>query len=231
MSRIVEAIVHNWATAEKDLTAFRFSTYSRSVMHDRIGALWLYSLNIQASAQLYCWLGFLEVLLRNALIRALRGSKANNEFDPFDAIWEELTSPARSSIENAKKRLRSQGKQVTTDGIVTELPFGFWRYLLASRHQNTLWRANLRHAFPGLWPQTRAAVYGPLEQAVALRNRIAHHEPIFVRNLGQDLAQIQQIIGWISPQALEWAKCSLPTKPIEVGVGGVRWSEGGNPMF
>lgn len=39
---------------------------------------------------------------------------------------------------------------------------------------------------------------------VALRNRIAHHEPIFARNLTADHDRLLDILGAISPVAVDW---------------------------
>ena len=40
-----------------------------------------------------------------------------------------------------------------------ELSFGFWRFLLSKRYQNTLWAPHLRKAFPGMRTQSREVVY------------------------------------------------------------------------
>lgn len=194
----------------------RFKPYLSAVGNRDPEALRLYSLNIAASAEMYAWLGFLEVSLRNALISALMPRQAGQDFDPLISIWAELTPPARSTYEKAKRRLIAQGKQVHLSSILTELPFSFWRYLLSSRYQNSIWRSNLRFAFPGMWPTNRRIIYKALENAVLLRNRIAHHEPIFRRPLSSDLAQIQQVIGWVSEEALNWAKNNLPKEVIGV---------------
>jgi hypothetical protein len=37
-----------------------------------------------------------------------------------------------------------------------------------------------------------------------LRNRIAHHEPIFHRGLAEDCRLIGQLIAWRSPQTFHW---------------------------
>jgi hypothetical protein len=219
MSTHLASSVDKSAWVAATLTESRFATYLLAANQDEAGALALYSLNVRVSAELYAWLGFLEVALRNALIRSLVPDARAQEFDPFLAIWADLTPPARANYLNAKQRLSNQGKPETVNGILTELPFGFWRYLASSRYQNTLWSSHLRFAFPGLWPQKRLVVYEVIEHAVLLRNRIAHHEPIFNRHLGQDLAKIQQIIGWISPEALEWARANLPAELIGVGKG------------
>lgn len=195
----------------------RFKPYLSASANRAPKALRLYAQNIAASAEMYAWLGFLEVSLRNALISTLMPKQPNEGFDPLISVWGQLTPLAKSTYEKAQRRLIAQGKQVNLSGVLTELPFSFWRYLLSSRYQNSIWRSNLRFAFPGMWPTNRRIVYKALENAVLLRNRIAHHEPIFRRQLVADLAQIQQVIGWISPEALIWAKKHLPQRVIGVG--------------
>ncbi len=36
------------------------------------------------------------------------------------------------------------------------------------------------------------------------RNSIAHHEPIFMRDLFDDYNTILKILGWISPKSRDW---------------------------
>lgn len=208
--------VENIFWVEKTLSKPRLAPYLKAMNGDLDGALSLYVINVLASAELFEWLAFLEICLRNSLVTALRGVSANEYDDPFLVHWKALTSESRDAYSKATKRLTDKEKNASFDRIISELPFGFWRYLLSATYESTLWTSHLRHAFPGLRPRKRALVYAPLENLVYLRNRIAHHEPIFNRHLGQDLAQIQQIIGWISPEALAWAKANLPTELVGV---------------
>ena len=68
----------------------------------------------------------------------------------------------------------------------------------------TLWRPAVRRAFPHRSPLTRKQAHRPLNDLRKLRNRIAHHEPIFVRNLLEDHQRILDVTGWISPGARSW---------------------------
>jgi len=91
------------------------------------------------------------------------------------------------------------------DKTVAELSFGFWTAFTAKRFEISLWTPYLRHAFPNLKPQRRALVSLRLEKARALRNRIAHHESIFNRNLESDFEDIADVISWMSLDAVRWA--------------------------
>ena len=68
----------------------------------------------------------------------------------------------------------------------------------------TLWRPALRRACPHRAVLTRIAAYQPLNALRKLRNRIAHHEPIFARQLVEDHGRILEVTGWISPVARMW---------------------------
>lgn len=67
--------------------------------------------------------------------------------------------------------------------------------MFTSRHDLRVWDSHLDQAFPQLdtrlsVARRRAEMYADLEPLRLLRNRIAHHEPIFTRNLTDDLAKI-----------------------------------------
>ena len=71
-------------------------------------------------------------------------------------------------------------------------------------YERTLWRPALRRAFPHRAKLTRMAAHQALDPLRNLRNRIAHHEPIFARRLDEDHARILEVAGWISPGARAW---------------------------
>ena len=54
-------------------------------------------------------------------------------------------------------------------------------------------------------PQVAGAmIYGELDQLRKLRNRIAHHEPIFSRNLGDDFEKMRELIALRCPITSAW---------------------------
>jgi Abi-like protein. len=68
----------------------------------------------------------------------------------------------------------------------------------------TLWRPALRGAFPHAVTLNRNGAHRPLDFLRTLRNRIAHHEPIFDRHLQQDYQSVLDLTGWISPHKRAW---------------------------
>src|SRR5262245_43140838 len=147
-----------------------------------------------------------EVLLRNALHDQMTRWHAANE---WPGMW--FGDPAGllerrclDDIEEARRRLRRLGRPATPGRIVAELGFGFWRYLLTARYEQTLWTPALRHAFPGLRPTRRRTLADRVERIHYLRNRIAHHEPIHGRDLALDHADALAVVEAICPHARAW---------------------------
>lgn len=75
--------------------------------------------------------------------------------------------------------------------------------MLASRYHQRMWEKTLVHAFP-YYTGLRRSLHGDLERLRKLRNRIAHHEPVFDRNLAIDHQIICSLIGYIEPEAKIW---------------------------
>src|SRR3546814_5975576 len=76
------------------------------------------------------------------------------------------------------------------------LKFAFWENIFTVGQDSRIWNAHFRTCFPGApqgqpTPQCRATAYADLQIIRRLRNRIAHHEPIFMRNIADDYQRIR----------------------------------------
>ena len=188
----------------------RMGTYHEAVSGDHDKAALLYVWNAKVGAAFYGPLQAVEVTLRNAMHRELSRCYGPLWYDDPRAglDW-------RCSSE-VKTRLTKLGHRAGPSRLVAALPFGFWVSLLGAggrlgregRHkanyEMTLWRPALRLAFPHVTPLTRKAAHAPLDRLRTLRNRIAHHEPIFPRRLADDYQSILEVAGWMSPAVRAW---------------------------
>lgn len=200
---------------ETSLSPERMATYTRQTDGDREQALRLYTWNTAISAAFYGPLQGLEVALRNAMHRQL-----NAQYGPdwYDKPACGLDVGALARISDAKTTLGKGGYQIDPPHVVAELPFGFWVSLLGSggragpqgskkaNYEMTLWRPALYKAFPNGGRRKRVDTHRPLNYLRTLRNRIAHHEPIFTRHLSQDFQSILDVTGWICPDTAAWIK-------------------------
>ena len=88
----------------------------------------------------------------------------------------------------------------TTGKIIPEFKLFFWERLLTLRYDDRHWTPHLFQQFPHLDAEKsvaehRLAMAQDLGVVRRLRNRIAHHEPIFTRDLPQDLGMICGLIA------------------------------------
>jgi hypothetical protein len=183
---------------EKTLSHSRLSTYRSVVGDNDTKALELYAWNTAVSAALYVPLQGLEVSLRNTMAAQLTVFKGTSWFEqlPF------LRSVEQQQIMVAKDELEKRGRPCTDCRLIAELSFGFWVALLGKSYTHSLWTTALRKGFaPKL---DNKVLYQKLDHLRRLRNRIAHHEPIFRRDLHADHASILTVVGWICQDTRRW---------------------------
>jgi len=192
---------------ETALSIDRFFSYVAASGGDRRRAIALYEWNSQVSAAFYVPLQAVEVALRNVCHRELSSIWGNAW--PDSHAFQVLDRLFSRSIGDAKKRLVRLGVKADTPHIVAELSFGFWTTLLARRFEHILWSPALRRAFPrvkmvsGVKP-SRRFVADRFDYLRVFRNRIAHHEPIFARDLAADYASLLEVAAWMFPDVAEW---------------------------
>lgn len=185
------------------LSHARISTYESAVGWAGLGdprAAALYAWNAQVSSALLAPLHICEVVVRNAVSDALEAVYGprwpwNNTFVLS------LPNPPRSSgAYNARLDIQSvASRQPSTGKVIPELKFVFWQEMFTRRHDVRLWNLHLRRVFPNQDAtksivEIRRNIYSDLEQIRRLRNRIAHHEPIFSRNLSGELDRMMELV-------------------------------------
>lgn len=185
------------------LNSGRLATYLRACRGNQDEALRLYAWNIEVASAFWGSFNVLEVALRNVIhaeLSALAGREdwwnAQIGLHQFE---QDRVSDAIAAAQRAK------GATVVPGHVVAELSFGFWTGLLANRYHQRLWVPALYVAFPRL-VGPRRELHRKQESLRKLRNRIAHHEPIFARNLTADHNRLLDILDAISPVAVEWVK-------------------------
>ncbi|MER5391945.1 hypothetical protein [Saccharopolyspora sp. NPDC002686] len=200
----------------------RMQGYLDACGGDPAAALDLYRWNAQMSGALWETLGHLEVVLRNVLADRLaaRSAAAGRSGSWLDDTARELDDRARRDITKARQRVRAKGKAASNAQTLTELPFGFWRFLLARRYATTLW-PDLASGFPGAPDRARSTIEQPVTRLHELRNRLAHHERVWNLPLKARYDDIVALLGYVDSDLLEWvaAGCrvtaALAACPIE----------------
>jgi len=89
---------------------------------------------------------------------------------PVDITHEEKTS------ERQKMFVVSHGQ------IVSQTTFHFWKRLFSPEYTDTLWKPCVKKVFPNK-NLKRSDISSALEKVYAIRNRVAHHEPVYGNRL------------------------------------------------
>ncbi|MPV48642.1 hypothetical protein GCG21_01165 [Pseudactinotalea sp. HY160] len=151
---------------------------------------------------------FAEVATRNAVDKAL--TRVYGTRWPWNMTFERsLPDPRQSTYSPRKDLVRTRGQHGTTGKVIADLKFVFWETMFTSRHDQRLWLPQITELFPDasvLEPKAlRNDVRERLGEIRSLRNRIAHHEPIFTRDLRADLRGIMALIEIRSPATARFA--------------------------
>jgi len=185
----------------------RFATYLRHCKNNKSDALALYKWNLQVSSAFITPLHLLEISTRNAVVEALNSVHSQN-WPWNNGFIRSLTDPVNGYSPKQDLKLVSQ-REPTVGKVVAELKFIFWERMFTSRFDERLWKNNIKNIFPNT-PQhlqtheIRSQIYHDIFTIRKLRNRIAHHEPIFSRTLDDDLNKMLRLIRWRNATAAKW---------------------------
>src|SRR5216683_3699414 len=192
------------------LSAARTSTFEAAsgVVDDTDpGALALYAWNARVSAALLAPLHVCEVVIRNTVSETLE--KVYGPRWPWSIGFEQSLPTFRAGYNPRRDLQNARTYAASTGKAIPELKFVFWQKLFTSRYDFRLWDPYLLTVLPNLEKTKtvdvlRQEIYDDLEEIRKLRNRIAHHEPIFRRNLAADLKRIVTLVGHRCKLTEEW---------------------------
>lgn len=190
---------------EEHLSAQRLSTYVQQRTGRLDDALDLYVWNSAVAAAFWEQLGHVEVVLRNTLDRRLtvRHLKRARSGSWLDDPARELTRRARDDIAIARTRVSSKGKPASHGQILSELSFGFWRFLVSKTYKGSLW-PDLATGFPHAPNRDLATIEDPLLRLHQFRNRIAHHHRVWSEPLPARQADMNILVGYVNHDVATW---------------------------
>ena len=155
----------------------------------------------------------LEVALRNRLFRASQaGVDTTGRTVGTFRCWLDvkptfLFDHEQESVDKARSRISPNPRWHTHGRLIAKLGFGFWTALCRAPYEHSrsdgpkLWPRLLPAVFPEMPRQyrSRANVQQRLDDIREFRNRIAHHEPIWDRNLMVRYAEVLDTLSWMYP--------------------------------
>lgn len=201
MNHFTPTLIHECETI---CSSERLSTYL-SMTHSYEKAMDLYLQNMYIASLFMPLLNLTEITLRNRIALSLTAIHGTHW------AWKQgfqSSLPISSHFSPRKEMIQLANKHDKTKAIgkvIADSKFAFWSHLLTTRYQKPIWNKYLNYSFPYLnSTQNRATLYTQIEQIRELRNRIAHHEPIFKRDLLDDYHNIRLFLS--SCQSIEFLK-------------------------
>lgn len=196
------------------LSAPRFATYEAATqgVPALAKAVALYTWNAQLSAALMYPLHVCEVAIRNAVSDALT-AVYGEEWPWSPGFVASLPNPPSPTFSPKRDLLAVRAQQATTGKVIAELKFKFWESMFTGRFDARLWNHHLHTVLPFsnsllTVQDVRKQIRDDLESLRGLRNRIAHHEPIFARNLSDDYQKAYGLIALRCAHTAAWMKAN-----------------------
>jgi hypothetical protein len=212
---------HTYPVIESRLSAVRMAPYLAAAGGDQNATLELYAWNLQISAAFFVDLSTAEVVLRNAIDGALRAKYQRKPDSPSWFDQATLNKSGSEHLASATARAEAAG-HVAHDDVIAQLSFGFWRSLFTKYYQATLWPV-MRPVFlddPKRQSASREGIFHIVDELGYVRNRIAHHETLFRRDLDKQHHALLNLTGSICQETRSWVESNsavadlLATKPM-----------------
>lgn len=187
----------------------RFGAYLPAAGQEPARALELYEWNSQLAAAVLHDIGHFEVALRNAYDAAIQKTWRGQSHwvdDPTSPVRREEIRRMKGRDVDIHRRMRQKidkvrsrlGPKAPPGKIIAELPFGFWRYMITRAEREVLWMSHLHHAYPpGTDLRDVDHQIGLLHE---LRNRAAHHEPLFNQPIEQRMTDLLHLAELLIPE-------------------------------
>lgn len=214
----------------KALSPERLGAYSLAEDADSLDCIARYLWNGSLCIDFHATLHMLEVSLRNNIFRASQryvNTRGRRLLVPDCWLTAEPSLLFRNEADRvgealARVREKYRDRQEHTAGrVIAKLGFGFWTSLFHAPYDHSrtdgpqLWPHLLPHVFPSIprRKRTRTDVSMHLNRIRDFRNRIAHHEPIWNRDILLMHDQILETISWMYP---DLAKATRMISEVEL---------------
>lgn len=208
----------------------RMKPYLDAASQNKKKALALYQWHGELTAAVQEVLGITEVLLRNAIDRALQDW--NNArlgttsswllYEPATPLRSLSRGKRRSAYGRAVKESSERdpahprhGATVTHDDVLAQLMFGLWKDLLPNHkpeagnntenaNRERLWEDALEAAFPNVHDPDGSETFWRVAHLHQLRNRVSHMEPLLNINVNRSLEDAFNLVQSIDDDIAAW---------------------------
>lgn len=137
-----------------------------------------YKSELEQAKEIFIYLHFLEIFLRNKIASEFSIEFGNWLFDKSCAL--KLNLKEQEKIDKIITELTKTKKEINLDNIISNLNLGFWTNLFHKSYNYQVWQKNkmLERVFPFLKPHQRnlRQIQKEMEAVRKLRNKVFHFE-------------------------------------------------------
>lgn len=201
----------------RTLSEPRFARYLRAANGVELNAVYLYHWNCCLAQSLYFSLHIWEIALRNRMNSFLcakygadwpyNDARAVRNFTYLDR------SRLRKTIDKEERERRAS--PVPTGVIVADLSAGFWVSQLSKSYELAYsWRKELYRIFPHEPTIQRPAASTICTRLLDVRNRVAHHEPIFQMDLAGIRDDLDRMLAAMCEASFAYASAACMFRSV-----------------
>lgn len=207
--QVLQSSKNEFRLLSQSMSRQRLEEYLRHVDGCENRALDLYHWNLEISAGMIIPLGVTEVVIRNAIVEAIE-NQYNKEWFNSKGI---IRSLGLQYPKKQKTKFKNSGQ------LITKQTFSIWNNFLISRSHKKLWDSHFHNSFPNAPTNQpnevlRKLLFKALDELRYVRNRVAHHEPIYKRKLEEDIKRIDWIIRWRCNVTADWLSSVNPVPSL-----------------
>ena len=195
----------NYKNIKSTLSEIRLSSYDKVVQNEQ-QALELYWWNVEVSSAFWTLIQVCEVTVRNAVSAAITMRHGNRWAWENSFIWTLTSSSKRYNVRAELEKAKIGANDI--NNVIPKLNLIFWQKMFISAHDNQIWQPFIKQIFVNATDieacKLRAEIHDDLEFIRRLRNRVAHHEPIFNQNLEKTYNIIIKIISYRCIDTANW---------------------------
>jgi len=179
----------------------RLSKYLKVTNNNELKSLKLYVINTKISSALFSDIHYIEITLRNKFDKELTTGFGAEWFkqERFLALLNPFCQNMLIKAQNIAIRQSIKGSELLPGKVIAELTFGFWYYFTVSMFEHSLWVPYLHKSFLPRKAPKRSVFNQQIDKIRQLRNRIAHHEPIFHMDLLELQLNIREVSKLLCP--------------------------------
>lgn len=174
-------------------------------------AIQLYQWNAKISQSLYIYLQSWEICLRNKINEFLIWKyKESWPYERDRAVRNLKGDDRRRLSETILRQERDRGiSPVPTAVIVADLSAGFWVSQLSANYESHYkWRYNRNRVFANDADLGTHEAWVICDDLLTLRNRVAHHEPVFHLPLDDRRKNLARIVSAMCPATSAFAEAT-----------------------